>query len=84
MFITFYASTPPAPAFDAIGGLHSIYLRVDNSTCYTRLSCNQCIFVTPDKHCSRPRSFPSSILHNKPVYTYTVEEFTNLYPEYFI
>ena len=83
MFITFYASKLSASAFDAIG-LHSIYLRVDNSACYTRLSCNQCIFVTPDKHCSRPSSFPSSILHDKPVYTYTVEEFTNLYPEYFI
>ena len=83
MFITFYAFKPPASAFDTIG-FHSIYLSVDTSTCYTRLSCNQCIFVTSNSGCSRPYSFPSSILHNKPVYTYTVEEFTNLYPEYFI
>lgn len=83
MFITFYASTPTIPEYNA-RDVYSIYLRTDNSTCYTRLSCNQCIFVTPNKHCSRPRSFPSSILRNKPVYTYTVEEFTNLYPEYFI
>ncbi len=83
MFITFYASRPSASALDARDA-YSIYLRADNSTCYTKLSCNQCIFATLDKRCSRPYSFPSSILHNKPVYTYTVEEFTNLYPEYFI
>ena len=83
MFITFFASRPSASMFDALD-TYSIYLRADNSVCYTKMSCSQCIFVTPDKRCSRPSSFPSSILHNKPVYTYTVEEFTNLYPEYFI
>lgn len=83
MFITFYASKPSNSTIDT-RDVYSIYLRTDNSACYTRLSCNQCIFVTPDKRCSRPSSFPSSILHNKPVYTYSVEEFTNLYPEYFI
>ena len=83
MFITFYASRPTIPEFDA-RKTDSIYLCVDNSACYTRMSCNKCIFVTPDFRCSRPTSFPSSILDNKPVYTYTVEEFTNLYPEYFI
>ena len=82
MFITFYASTPSDSMINE-RDLHSIYLSVA-STCYTKLPCSQCIFVTPDKRCSRPGSFPSSVLHNKPVYTYTVEEFTNLYPEYFI
>lgn len=83
MFITFFASRPSDSMIDA-RNTYSIYLRADNSACYTKMSCNQCIFRTPDKRCSRPSSFPSSILHNKPVYTYTVEEFTNLYPEYFI
>ena len=83
MFITFYASRPSNSTIDT-RDVYSIYLRADNSACYTRMSCNQCIFVTPDERCSRPSSFPSSILHNKPVYTYSVEEFTNLYPEYFI
>lgn len=83
MFITFYASKLSGSTINE-RDVYSVYLRADNSACYTRLPCNQCIFVTPDERCSRPSSFPSSILHNKPVYTYTVEEFTNLYPEYFI
>ena len=83
MFITFYASRPTIPEFNA-RKTDSIYLRVDSSACYTRMSCDKCIFVTPNSDCSLPSSFPASILHDKPVYTYTVEEFTNLYPEYFI
>lgn len=83
MFITFFASRPSNSTID-IRDVYSIYLRADNSACYTKMSCNQCIFGTHNKRCSRPSSFPSSILHDKPIYTYTVEEFTNLYPEYFI
>ena len=83
MFITFYASMPSTSEFNA-RKTNSTYLSADNSSCYTKMPCLKCVFGTPDSGCSRPYSFPSSILHNKPVYTYTVEEFTNLYPEYFI